>query len=250
MSTAVHFDYSGCQVLVTGGSNGIGNAIAEAYAAAGAEVIITGTRARPQEYEHDLSAFRYHCLDVRDREATTELARNIEALDILVNNAGGAFPGGGDEYDWQVFEESLRINLGAVFQLSTLLREVLEKSTIPGGASVIGIASLTSFFGLEMIPGYGASKAGLAQLTKTLAIAWAKHGIRANAVAAGLTPSNMTAAMIESGELLAPYLERTPMKRVAEPREIADAVLFLSSPAASYITGQTLIVDGGYAVFG
>ena len=121
---------------------------------------------------------------------------------------------------------------------------------IEGGASVIGLASMTSFFGNEYVPGYGAAKAGLAQLTKTLAIAWAADGIRVNAVAAGLIRSNMTAAMLADEALTTPFMSRVPLARVGTPHDIAGAVLFLSSPAASYITGSTLVVDGGFSIRG
>ena len=246
----IRFDYHGCRVLVTGGSNGIGLAIARAYRDAGAEVTITGTQASAADYEAELSAFDYRQLDQRDRAETSRLAASMDELDILVNNAGVSFPGGQDEYEPEVFEESLRINLSAGFQLAVGCREALSRSKLPGGASVIGIASMTSYFGLAMIPGYGASKAAVVQLAKTLAIQWAGQNIRVNNVAAGLTRSKMTAPMLEMPEMMQAQMARTPLGRIAEPEDIAGSVLFLSSQAASYITGQTIIVDGGFSVFG
>ncbi len=246
----ITFDYSGCRVLVTGGSSGIGRAIAGAYAAAGAEVTITGTRGSVGEYTQDLSAFGYLQLDTRDREAIYAVADTLPAMDMLVNSAGTAFPDGRDEYEPEAFETSLRINLSGAFHMACACREKLARSEHPGGAGILSIASMTSFFGIGMIPGYGASKAGLVQMTKTLAIAWAKEGIRVYAVAAGLTRTNLTAAMMDMPDMLKPYLERTPAGRVAEPEDIAGAALFLSSPAAAYITGHTLVVDGGFSIMG
>ena len=109
---------------------------------------------------------------------------------------------------------------------------------------------MSAFFGIEIVPGYGAAKAGVVQLTKTLAVAWAKQGIRVNAVAPGVVETNMTAPMMGFDQLTQPLLDRTPLGRFAVPAEIAPAVLFLASPAARYITGQTLAVDGGFSIAG
>jgi 3-oxoacyl-[acyl-carrier protein] reductase len=109
---------------------------------------------------------------------------------------------------------------------------------------------MASFFGVDMVPGYGAAKAGIVQLTKTLAVAWAKRGIRVNAVAPGVVETPMTAPMMPIEQLTTPLLARLPMGRFATPQEIAPAVLFLASPAARYITGQTLAVDGGFSIAG
>ncbi|MEM0955795.1 MAG: SDR family oxidoreductase [Pseudomonadota bacterium] len=244
------FDYRDANVLVTGGSQGIGFAIAMAYQNAGANVTVTGTRANAGDYSADLSAFRYLTLDVREAESIHNTAAAIDALDILVNNAGASLPGGQDEWQPDVFAESLRINLTAGFELATALKPHLRASRLPGGASVIGIASLTSFFAVEVVPGYGAAKAGVVQLTKTLGVSWARAGIRANAVAAGMIETRMTEGMQSIPEMNDPIMARTPLQRWGQPADIASAVLFLTSADASFITGQTLIVDGGYSVFG
>lgn len=247
----VRYDYRGVRVLVTGGTSGIGEGIARAYAAAGAEVAITGTRGRAADYESkDFSGFRYLQLDVRDAEAIASVAGALPALDILINNAGAAYPGGRNEYEPDVFEESLRINLAGAYRMAHACKEKLAASRLEGGASVIGLASMTSFFGNEYVPAYGAAKAGIAQLTKTLAIAWAADRIRINAVAAGLIRTQMTAAMLSDEALTTPFLSRVPLARVGTPHDIAGAVLFLSSPAASYVTGSTLVVDGGFSIRG
>ncbi len=245
MFKGVSFDYGGARVLVTGGSNGIGLAIARAYREAGAEVIITGRRADALDYEHDLAGLAYRQLDVSSLEALTTLADSLEGLDILVNNAGGALA---DEWGHAGFAEALNVNLASAFHLSSACKPLLQASEFEGGASIIGIASMTSFFGHEWTPGYGAAKAGLVQLVKTLGISWGPLGIRANAVAAGMTRTNLTAPAIEGmPEMIEGMFTRQGLKRVGEADDIAGAVLFLTSPAASWITGQTLAVDGGFS---
>ena len=245
MKTGVSYDYSGARVLVTGGSNGIGLAIAQAYREAGALVTITGRKPSAQDYEHSLEGLTYRQLDVSSREALLALAAELDGLDILVNNAGGAQA---DEWSHAGFDDSLNINLSSAFHLSAACKPLLEASEFAGGASVIGIASMTTFFGYEWTPGYGAAKAGLSQLVKTLGISWGPSGIRANAVAAGMTRTNLTAPAIDGmPEMIEGMFGRQGIKRVGAPEEIANAVLFLTSPAAAWITGQTLAVDGGFS---
>jgi 3-oxoacyl-[acyl-carrier protein] reductase len=245
----IRYDYHGAAVLVTGGTSGIGAGIAAAYREAGAEVTITGTRKSAQEYNADLSGYRYLPLSLTDKAQIEAVATQLPRLDIVVNNAGANFMLQ-NEYDPEVFEKGLQVNLASVFRLSQALRPKLAASQLPGGGSVIGIASLTSFFGLEVVPAYGAAKAGLVQLVKTLSITWAKDNIRVNAVAAGVTESRMTAQMLKIPAMMTPVLARTPLKRVGQPQDVAGAVLFLTSAAAGYITGQTLLVDGGYSIVG
>lgn len=245
MTKGVNYDYSGASVLVTGGSNGIGLAIARDYRESGADVIITGRRASAAEYDHDLAGFDYRQLDVSSTGALVELAGSLDRLDILVNNAGGAQA---DEWGHDGFDDALNINLSSAFHLSTACKPLLESSDFEGGASVIGIASMTTYFGYEWTPGYGAAKAGLAQLVKTLGISWGPLGIRANAVAAGMTRTNLTTPAIDGmPEMIEGMFTRQGIKRVGEPEEIASAVLFLTSPQAAWITGQTLAVDGGFS---
>ena len=244
----IAFDFTGCRILVTGGTSGIGAGIAAAFAEAGAEVAITGTRPARDDYDDDLSVYTYLPLQVSDPAAVERVAAALPVLDVLVNNAGANLPGGRSESIPDVFEESVAINLFGAYRLATALREKLAKSELEGGASVVNLASMSSYFGMPIVPGYGAAKAGIVQLTKTLAIAWARDGIRVNAVAPGLIKSKMTAPM-ESHEALAkPHLDRTPMGRWGVPEDITGPILFPASPAARFVTGQTLPVDGGYSV--
>ena len=244
MFKGVTYDYAGATVLVTGGTSGIGLACATAYRDAGAEVIITGRKAGSADYPADLSGLRYRQLDVADRDALYALAATLDKLDILVNNAGGAQ---GNEWQAEAFDQSLAVNLSSVFHLSTACKDLLAASQFSGGASVVGIASMTSYFGFEWTPGYGAAKAGLVQLMKTLGMTWGELGIRANAVAAGLTRSNLTAFTLDNmQELVDETVRRQGLKRTGLPEDIAAAVLFMTSPAAAWITGQTLPVDGGF----
>ena len=244
----VRFDFSGLRVLVTGGSNGIGHAVARAFAEAGANVIVTGRRPGAADYDTDLSRFEYRPLEVKDGAAIDALARALPGLDVLVNNAGANLPGGRSEYLPDVFEESVRINLFGAYRLTSACHDKLAESRLDGGASVVNLASMASYFGITAVPGYGAAKAAVVQMTKTLAAAWAADGIRVNAVAPGLVRSNMTARIQNLPEFTRKDFERMPMSRWGTPEEIAPAVLFLSSPAARYITGQTLAVDGGYSI--
>src|SRR5205085_710092 len=129
----VRFDFAGARVLVTGGSNGLGLGIARAFADAGAEVAITGTRPAPADYPHDLGAFTYFALDVRDGDAIARLAAGLSALDVLVNNAGASFAGRPSEWDPAVFEDSVRVNLFGTFRMALACKALLAASALDGG---------------------------------------------------------------------------------------------------------------------
>lgn len=244
-------DFTGAHVLVTGGTSGIGAATAQAFLDAGAEVTITGTRGSAAEYDVDLAGFRYLQLNVEDTAQIDAVVKSLARLDVLVNNAGIALPSLGlDEWEPDVFDRAVRMLLNSAFRMARRSVDLLAQSTVPGGGSVIGIASMSSFFGIPIVPGYGAAKTGLVGLTRTMAAHWGTRGVRANSVAAGLTRSGMTADTFANEAWTAPTLARTPLGRLGEAQDIAEAILFLASPAASWITGQTLAVDGGYTISG
>ncbi len=242
------FDFTGAQVLVTGGSSGIGHGIAQAFASAGAAVAITGTRAKASEYDLDLAAFEYHPLEMTDSAAIERLGERFPRLDVLVNNAGANFPGGRNEWEPDAFEASVAINLFGAFRMALACKPKLAASPLEGGGSVVNLASMSSFFAVPIVPGYGAAKAGVVQMTKNLAVAWAREGIRVNAVAPGLIESNMTAPMKGIEALEKPPIDRTPMGRWGTPSDIAPVVVFLASAGAQFMTGQTVSIDGGYSI--
>lgn len=250
-NNSINYNFSGAKVLVTGGTSGIGLAIANAFVEAGADVSITGTRGYAADYACDLSRFDYHPMQAQDRQQIEAVAAGLDRLDILVNNAGAVFPEGKDEFSPEGFELALRINLMSAQIMSRACFDKLKASQLAGGASVIGIASLTSFAGNPLVPGYGAAKAGLVQFAKTLAVTWAKQGIRANNVAAGLVASRMTQGTDTPSNHIddfnRPMIERTPQQRWGMPDDIAAVVLFLASRSAGFITGETILVDGGYS---
>ena len=245
------YDFSGAHVLITGGPSRIGAAAAAPYREAGADVTITGTRGSASEYDADMSGYRYLQMDIEDGASIDAVATSLNRLDILVNNAGMALPSLGlDEYEPEIFARAVNMLLVGAFRMARQSADLLAQSTIAGGASVVSIASMSSYFGIPIVPGYGAAKTGLLGLTRTLAVRWGERGIRVNAVAAGLTRSRMTEGTFAQEAWMAPTLARTPLGRPGEPDDIANAILFLSSPGAAWITGQTLAVDGGYTVAG
>ena len=247
----LRFDYRGARVLVTGGTSGIGAAIAAAYREAGAAVTITGTRAGAADYDEDLSGYRYLQLDIEDDAQVNMVAAAQPQLDILVNNAGLALPSLGlDEYEPDVFARAVNMHLVSAYRMAKGCQRALSASRMPGGASIIGIASMSSYFGIGIVPGYGAAKTGLLGLTRALAVEWGPKKIRVNAVAVGLCESRMTAGTLSNPQYYEPTLARTPLGRTGTPEDVAGAVLFLSSAQASWITGQTLPIDGGFTVSG
>jgi NAD(P)-dependent dehydrogenase (short-subunit alcohol dehydrogenase family) len=242
------YDFSGARVLVTGGTSGIGHGIARSFDDAGAAVTVTGTRPSTDDYDVDLSAFDYRQCRMTEPDEIDALSRSLTALDVLVNNAGANLPGGRSEYEPDVFDEVVTVNLTGAFRLTMACHELLASSSHEGGAAVVNLASMASYFAVTMVPGYGAAKAGVVQMTKNLAVHWAGDAIRVNAVAPGLVDTAMTAPMKDFEALTRPVLDRTPLGRWGTPDDIAGPVLFLCCDEARFVTGQTLPVDGGYSI--
>ena len=246
MRNGIEFDFSDTSVLITGGTSGIGLAVASAFAQAGASVTITGTKPSADDYEVDLTRFIYRNLQVRDPKSVDELSEQIDHLDVLVNNAGANFPDGKDEWGPDAFSAALELNVEGAMRLTMRLFDVLAKSAMGGGASVVNMVSMTAFRSTRIVPGYSAAKAALLSLTRNMAVHWAGEGIRVNAVAPGIIETPMTAPMKSFPELLNAELERCAIRRMGTPKEVASVVLFLSSEASSFTTGAVFAVDGGY----
>ncbi len=241
VSAAASFDFSGAKVLVVGASRGgIGASIAHAFQDSGAEVDITG--AEPTCVPEDAERFAYTQLDVTDTEAVRAFAGNRDRLDVLVNCA--AITRRGEEMAPDFFSRVLDVNLTGSLRCAEALHPALSAAR----GKVINIASMYARFGSPRNPAYGASKAGVEQLTKSLAIAWAEDGIRVNAIAPGFIVTEQSARARQDAAFTAAIEARTPMKRWGQPGDIAGAALFLASDASAFLTGVCLPVDGGYSV--
>ena len=233
------------KILVTGGSSGIGAAIARAFASNGDHVIATGATKEEVEraqVQSESTAISFQELDVRDGNAVQACIDEIDSLDVLVNCAGVIRRNA--EHQPGVFADVIDINLNGSMRVCTAAREKLKQRK----GCIINMASMLSFFGGGLVPGYSASKGGIAQLTKSLAIAYAPDGIRVNAVAPGWIATQLTQALQEDPQRSEAILSRTPLGRWGEPADVAGPVLFLASDAACFVTGVVLPVDGGYLI--
>jgi 2-deoxy-D-gluconate 3-dehydrogenase len=253
------FDLSGQVAIVTGGNRGIGRSIALGLASAGASVAIFSrnaerNRAMVAELENSGSRAMALVLDVTERNTLAPAFAKVEAelgpVDILVNNAGNADISGGvlnqSEAGW---DNAIATHLDSTFLLSKL---AATSMTARKRGKIINLASMYSIFGAAALPSYGAAKGAIVQLTKAMAVELAPHGIQVNAIAPGWIATEMTAvarddpAWAEFNSLL---ITRTPAGRWGEADECAGAAVFLASPAANFVTGVVLPVDGGYSVF-
>jgi NAD(P)-dependent dehydrogenase (short-subunit alcohol dehydrogenase family) len=250
------FRLDGRVALVTGGSRGLGRSFAGALAGAGAAVCITGreqetleaaaaeireeTGARVLPLQLDVAELPAH------DPALERIAGELGPVEILVNNAGINIRRPTLEYGPEEWDAVMSTNLrGAFFLTTAAARRMIERGK---GGKILNVSSMTAFLGLPGVPAYTASKASLQQLTRLWAVEWAEHNIQVNAIAPGWISTEMTRALKENEALRPRYewiLRRTPAARFGEPEELAGAALFLCSPAADFITGQVLAVDGG-----
>lgn len=250
--TLPQFDLSGRTALVTGCRRGIGRAAAVALAAAGADIVGVSVSLEDgsevaREVENLGRSFRAYRCDLGDRAAVESLVatvnRDVERVDILINNAGTIARVPAAEHPDDVWDRVLEVNLTAQFVLSREFgRRMLER----GDGKIVFIASLLSFQGGINIPGYTASKSGIAGLTRALANEWAARGVNVNAVAPGYVRTDNTQALREDPDRYEQILARIPAGRWAEAEEVAGAIVFLSSAAAGYVHGTILPVDGGW----
>jgi 2-deoxy-D-gluconate 3-dehydrogenase len=244
------FSLAGKKALVTGSSKGIGASIAQALAHAGADIVLVG---RTQEsLEATKSAIANNgrkveivLCDVSSPEAIKEAFASVAELkvDILINNAGSISRAPAAETEMEDWNRIIDTNLNSVFQISqTCGRAMIAK----GSGTIINIASLLSFQGGINVPAYTASKHGVAGITKALANEWGSRGVTVNAIAPGYISTDNTAALRADADRNASILARIPIGRWGNPDDIASVAVFLASPAARYINGEVLTVDGGW----
>jgi 2-dehydro-3-deoxy-D-gluconate 5-dehydrogenase len=245
------FRLDGQVALVTGSSAGLGQAIAIAFAEAGADVACHGNSRSPDETIEAITRLGRKSLavagDLAKKETPTALIegtiRQFGRIDILVNNAGTIRRAPAVDYSDEDWSTVIEVNLSAVFRLSQLAgRAMLEQ----GRGKIINIASLLSFQGGITVPAYAASKGGVAQLTKALANEWAGKGINVNAIAPGYMRTDNTKALQQDEMRNRQILERIPAGRWGEPSDLAGAAVFLASSASDYLNGHVLVVDGGW----
>lgn len=242
--------------LITGSTKGIGKAIADELASLGAEVYIVSRNQKEVDEQVDALKRNGHsafgiCSDVTksgDREKMVQTVKeNSGKLDILVNNVGTNIRKKVIEYSEEEYYSIFNTNMHANFMLSTMFHPLLKQA---GEAAVVSVLSVAGLTHLRSGAPYGMTKAALVQLTKNLAVEWVGDHIRVNAVAPWYTQTPLVAALLENKEYLDAVLSRTPMNRIADPEEVATAVAFFCMPASSYVTGQTLAVDGGFTING
>ncbi len=231
-------DFTGKTALVTGGSDGIGYGVACAFRDAGAETFVTGTK--PQDaYPRDFSGMNFFRLDVSDPDSVEELAAQIGELDALVNCIGTVLYGS-QEFEREGFARVLDVNLTGVMHVCTVFKDKLAARR----GAIVNLDSVVRTRNARNNPAYTASKAGLMHLNEVLAVKWGKLGVRVNGVGPGMVPTKLTMNQVSEGSEEA-FAKRVPAGRYGAPEDIAGAVLFLASPLAAYVTGQSLLVDGG-----
>ncbi|MCA3450533.1 MAG: SDR family oxidoreductase [Rhodobacter sp.] len=233
--------FGGKTVLVTGGSTGIGAGIARAFRSHGARVIVTGSTPEKMTW-CAAQGIEGRTVDVRSDADCATLLASLDQLDVLVTAAG--IVRRDDEHQMDVFQDVLDVNLGGTARYAMGARGFLAASR----GNIITIASMLSYFGDRRVPAYAASKGGVSQLTKSLAIAYAPEGIRVNAIAPGWIETPLTEELWQSPTIGPAIASRTATKTWGKPEDIANGAMFLASPAAAYVTGTTLIIDGGYSI--
>lgn len=235
-------DFTGRRVLVVGGSSGIGNGIAQAFRGHGADVHVWGTRATADDYRDDsnLDGLTYAQLDVSKRDDIDAATLPFPGLDVLVLCQGTVLYRRA-EFERAGWDQVMAVNLDSLMSCCTRFRPQLAASA----GSIIIISSVSGLTAAKGNPAYAASKAGAIHLTRTLGQAWAPEGVRVNGIAPGLVDTKLTKVTIDDPSRRMEAIRRIPAGRLGTPQDIAGAALFLASPLAAYLVGQTLVVDGG-----
>jgi 3-oxoacyl-[acyl-carrier protein] reductase len=237
-------DFSGKTVLVVGGSSGIGNGIAHGFLSRGAQVHVWGTRPSAVDYDaaegSDLSGLIYSCVDVSDSAAIAAHEATFDSLDVLVLSQG-VVRYGQEEFEKPGWDYVMDVNIDSLMACASKYHPLLAAAK---GAMII-VSSISGMQGNIGNPAYAASKAAAISLTKTLGQAWARDGIRVNGLAPGLVPTKLTAVTTENEKRLQGALRAIPLRRAGTPEDMAGVVMFLASPLAAYVQGQTIIADGG-----
>lgn len=246
-SSNISFGLAGRVCIVTGAANGIGEACARRFARDGAKVVVADVDdARGQAVANDIQGLYVHC-DVGDKAQVDTLVAQAMLthgrIDVLVNNAGIFKAADFLDITEADFDAVLRINVKGSFMLGQAVAREMAKAK---SGAIVNMSSVNGTLAIPNIASYNVSKGGINQLTRVMALALADHGIRVNAVAPGTIATELAAkAVLTSEEAKRKILSRTPMKRLGEPGEVADVVAWLASDAASYVTGEIVVVDGG-----
>ncbi len=237
-------DFTGKTVLVVGGSSGIGNGVAHGFRQRGADVHVWGTRASADDYDaangSDLTGLTYACVNAADQDVVNAHQPTFDKLDVLVL-CQGIVRYGRAEFEREGWDEVMDVNINSVMDCARKFHPMLAQSS----GSIIIVSSVSGTQSNIGNPAYAASKAAAISLTKTLGEAWARDGIRVNGLAPGYVPTKLTAVTTDNEKRREGALRAIPLRRAGTPEDMAGVVMFLSSPLAAYVQGQTIIADGG-----